>query len=97
MEHIPVLLEETLRMLQPAPGRTLIDATFGRGGHSRALLARGARVIALDVDPDAEMEAKKLLTEVGEERFSFRRINFGQIAEVADQEGQVDGLLLDLG
>jgi len=72
-------------MLQPAPGRTLIDATFGRGGHSRALLARGARVIALDVDPDAEMEAKKLLTEVGEERFSFRRINFGQIAEVADQ------------
>jgi 16S rRNA (cytosine1402-N4)-methyltransferase len=97
VEHIPVLLEETLRMLQPAPGRTVIDATFGRGGHSRALLARGARVIALDVDPDAEMEAKKLLTEVGPEKFTFRRINFGQLAEVTDQEGQVDGLLLDLG
>ncbi|MCX6935409.1 MAG: 16S rRNA (cytosine(1402)-N(4))-methyltransferase, partial [Verrucomicrobia bacterium] len=56
-------------MLQPAPGRTVIDATFGRGGHSRALLERGARVVALDVDPDAEAEAQKLATEVGSDRF----------------------------
>ncbi|NBU69565.1 MAG: 16S rRNA (cytosine(1402)-N(4))-methyltransferase, partial [Verrucomicrobia bacterium] len=38
-----------MEMLQPAPGHTVIDATFGRGGHTRALLGRGARVIALDV------------------------------------------------
>ncbi|NDF52541.1 MAG: 16S rRNA (cytosine(1402)-N(4))-methyltransferase, partial [Betaproteobacteria bacterium] len=36
-----------MEMLQPAPGRTVIDATFGRGGHTRAFLGRGARVIAL--------------------------------------------------
>ena len=86
-----------MEILQPAPGRTVIDATFGRGGHSRALLARGARVIALDVDPEAEVEAKKLASEVGTDRFCFHRANFGQLAQVMEKEGPVDGLLLDLG
>ena len=44
-------------MIQPAPGRTVYDATFGRGGHTRAFLEKGARVVALDVDPAAEVEA----------------------------------------
>ena len=86
-----------MEMLQPAPGRVMIDATFGRGGHSRALLARGARVIALDVDPEAEVEAKKLVSEVGAERFHFHRATFGQLAQVMEKEGPADGLLLDLG
>ena len=60
-----------MEILQPAPGRTVIDATFGRGGHSRALLARGARVIALDVDPEAEVAAKTLASEVGRIGFVF--------------------------
>ena len=86
-----------MEMLQPAPGRTVIDATFGRGGHTRALLGRGARVIALDIDPDAQDEAEKLSREAGSERFRFVRKNFGQLAEIAAEEGPVDGLLLDLG
>ena len=97
MEHVPVLLDAIMELLQPAPGRTVIDATFGRGGHTRALLGRGARVIALDIDPDAQDEAEKLSREAGSERFRFVRKNFGQLAEVAAEEGPVDGLLLDLG
>lgn len=97
MEHVPVLLDAIMEMLQPAPGRTVIDATFGRGGHTRALLGRGARVIALDVDPDAQAEAEKLSHGEGADRFRFVRKNFGRLAEVAQETGPVDGLLLDLG
>jgi 16S rRNA (cytosine1402-N4)-methyltransferase len=97
VEHVPVLLKAIMEMLQPAPGRTVIDATFGRGGHTRAFLERGARVIALDVDPDAQAEAEKLSRENGSDRFRFVRKNFGRLAELAAEEGPVDGLLLDLG
>ena len=86
-----------MEMLQPAPGRTMIDATFGRGGHTRAFLGRGARVVALDVDPDAQAEAEKLSREEGADRFRFVRKNFGRLTEVAAETGPVDGLLLDLG
>ena len=86
-----------MAMLQPAPGRTVIDATFGRGGHTRAFLERGARVIALDVDPAAQAEAETLAREAGPDRFRFVRKNFGQLAEVVAEGGAVDGLLLDLG
>lgn len=75
----------------------MIDATFGRGGHTRAFLGRGARVVALDVDPDAQAEAEKLSREEGADRFRFVRKNFGRLAEVAGETGPVDGLLLDLG
>lgn len=84
-------------MLQPAPGRTMYDATFGRGGHTRAFLKQGARVVALDVDPAAEAEAEKLTAEVGADRFRFHRVNFSDLAGVAEKEGAADGLLLDLG
>jgi 16S rRNA (cytosine1402-N4)-methyltransferase len=97
VEHVPVLLDAIMEMLQPAPGRTMIDATFGRGGHTRTFLGRGARVVALDVDPDAQAEAEKLSREEGADRFRFVRKNFGRLAEVAGETGPVDGLLLDLG
>ncbi len=51
--HVPVLLDEVVVALAPAPGETIVDATFGAGGYTRALLAGGARVIAFDRDPDA--------------------------------------------
>ena len=51
--HIPVLLDEVVSALAPSPGELMVDATFGAGGYTRALLARGARVIAFDRDPDA--------------------------------------------
>ncbi|NBS79198.1 16S rRNA (cytosine(1402)-N(4))-methyltransferase RsmH [bacterium] len=84
-------------MLQPAPGRTIVDATFGRGGHTRALLERGANVVALDVDPAAEAEAQKLSAETGPGRFCFHRMNFGDWEQAAARKGPTDGLLLDLG
>ena len=86
-----------MEMLQPAPGRTVIDATFGRGGHSRAFLARGARVVALDVDPEAEKEANRLRAEAGAEKFRFYRMNFGELAHLVETEGPADAILLDLG
>ncbi|MEM6602401.1 MAG: 16S rRNA (cytosine(1402)-N(4))-methyltransferase, partial [Verrucomicrobiota bacterium] len=52
-EHRSVLMTETLEVLQPQSSRKILDATFGRGGHSRELLVAGATVVALDQDPDA--------------------------------------------
>lgn len=86
-----------MEMLQPAAGCTVIDATFGRGGHSRAFLARGARVVALDVDPAAEEEAQRLAAEVGPEKFRFYRMNFGELGRLLEKESPADAILLDLG
>lgn len=86
-----------MEMLQPAPGRTVIDATFGRGGHSRAFLERGARVVALDVDPEAEKEAQRLAAKAGAERFRFYRMNFSKLGQITEKEGPADAILLDLG
>ena len=51
--HVPVLLEEVIAALDPQPGDVVVDATFGAGGYTRALLDRGATVHAFDRDPDA--------------------------------------------
>ncbi|MEP3050209.1 MAG: 16S rRNA (cytosine(1402)-N(4))-methyltransferase RsmH [Erythrobacter sp.] len=51
--HVPVLLDEVIAVLDPQPGDIIIDATFGAGGYTRALLDRGATVHAFDRDPDA--------------------------------------------
>ncbi len=51
--HIPVLLDEVIAALDPQPGDVIVDATFGAGGYTRALLERGATVHAFDRDPDA--------------------------------------------
>ncbi|TIM18418.1 MAG: 16S rRNA (cytosine(1402)-N(4))-methyltransferase, partial [Mesorhizobium sp.] len=51
--HIPVLLAEVLEALSPKTGEVVVDGTFGAGGYSKAILARGASVVAIDRDPDA--------------------------------------------
>ena len=51
--HVPVLLAEVLEALAAKPGDAIVDGTFGAGGYSRAILETGARVIAIDRDPDA--------------------------------------------
>jgi 16S rRNA (cytosine1402-N4)-methyltransferase len=96
--HVPVLLEEVLAALAVKPGGTYVDATFGRGGHARAVLgALGAsgRLVAFDRDPDAEASAR----EIADPRFTFRRLWFSDSAEVLATMGfdAVDGVLLDLG
>ncbi len=52
--HLPVLLLEVLAVADARPGHRWVDGTYGRGGHSRALLEKGAEVLGLDQDGDAE-------------------------------------------
>ncbi len=97
MGHQPVLLRETLEYLGPIPHGRYLDATFGGGGHARALLdaASATEVIALDRDPSAAERALSLKSEYGE-RFRFIATDFGRLGELADLSG-FDGILFDLG
>jgi 16S rRNA (cytosine1402-N4)-methyltransferase len=93
--HEPVLLHEAIEALAIRPEGTYLDGTFGRGGHSRAILERlgpQGRLIALDRDPDAERVAR----EITDPRFSFLRTAFSGLAQVLG-ERQVQGMLFDLG
>lgn len=96
--HVPVLLEEAVAALAVVPDGIYIDATFGRGGHSRAILARlgtRGRLVALDRDPAAEDAARG----IRDPRFAFRRAWFSELREVFAALGieRVHGVLLDLG
>ncbi len=97
--HIPVLLSEVLDALAPAAGERFIDATFGAGGYTRAILeAADCKVLALDRDPTAIAAAAPMLTEFAE-RLQLIETPFGLLDEVAEQEGfaPVDGVVLDIG
>ena len=93
--HVPVLAHEAITALAIHPEGTYLDGTFGRGGHSRAILSQlgpTGRLIALDRDPDAEQAARA----ISDPRFSFHRTVFSNLAQVL--RGQtVHGALFDLG
>ena len=96
--HAPVMLEEAVAGLNVRAAGTYLDATFGRGGHARAILQRlgpDGRLIALDRDPDAVAAAAA----IDDPRFAIRHLPFGAIPEVlaAEAIGEVDGMLFDLG
>ena len=91
--HVPVLLNEVMDVLRPAPGLTLVDGTFGAGGYSRAFLAAGATVIAFDRDPAVAAFAAPLSSD---KRFRLIGRPFSDMAEVLG-EGAADGVALDLG
>jgi 16S rRNA (cytosine1402-N4)-methyltransferase len=94
-----VLLEEALRFLQPERGGVFVDCTLGLGGHTRALLERGAaRVIGIDRDADALRLATERLQGFGD-RLVPVHSDYRQIGEVLDAHGNplVDGVLADLG
>lgn len=99
-QHVPVLLNEAVDALNIRPDGTYIDATFGRGGHSRAILAQlgeGGRLFAFDRDPRAAQAAAAL---ADNPHFHFIHAPFSTLAEAAQREqisGQVDGILFDLG
>jgi 16S rRNA (cytosine1402-N4)-methyltransferase len=98
--HIPVLLNEVLELLDPRPGDTVVDATFGAGGHSRALAERiGATgtLIAIDRDPSAQVRFDELSREVACTT-RFVRADFASALEDLVAEGvQADGVLADFG
>lgn len=94
--HVSVLPAEVVRLLDPQPGQTWVDATAGLGGHSRLLAERAARVIALDQDAAMLDRARANLAGLNVE---FVQANFDQLPEVLARLGltQVDGVFADLG
>jgi len=96
--HVPVLLEETMAALNPRANDLYLDATFGAGGYTRALLDRGARVIALDRDPSAIRSGAELAASSGE-RLTIVEARFGELNEVAARlgVGAADGVVFDIG
>jgi 16S rRNA (cytosine1402-N4)-methyltransferase len=99
--HAPVLLEESLEALAIREDGIYIDCTFGRGGHSAAILAKlgdKGRLIALDRDADAVASASQSFGE--DPRFVIEHASFDRLAELAARygiAGAVNGILLDLG
>ena len=96
--HIPVLLREVLAAAHVHRGHRWVDGTFGRGGHSRALLEAGALVLGLDQDGDAA-EAARALEAQWPGQFWWQQRNFRELKTCANEQGweKVDGVLLDLG
>jgi 16S rRNA (cytosine1402-N4)-methyltransferase len=93
-QHTTVLLNEAVAALITKPDATYVDATFGRGGHSRLILSKlsqAGRLIAFDKDPDAIAEASRL----ADPRFSIRHEGFRHLGELP--AASVAGVLLDLG
>ena len=103
--HIPVLLEEVLKYLQPRTGGQYVDGTLGGGGHTEAILERSApngRVLGIDTDAQAlERVGKRLSSMVEQRRLALVRGNFAELARIVQDEADfvssVDGILLDLG
>jgi 16S rRNA (cytosine1402-N4)-methyltransferase len=97
-QHSPVMLEEVLGALAIQPGETHVDGTFGAGGYSRAMAARGATVFAIDQDPDAIAEGQGV---VAESAGHIRLVagNFADMDALLRQAGiaAVDGVTLDIG
>ena len=96
--HDPVLREEVIAALAIAPGERHVDATFGAGGYTRAMLAAGADVIACDRDPDAIAEGQALVAETGG-RLMLIHGRFGEIDRLLAERGieAVDGITFDIG
>jgi 16S rRNA (cytosine1402-N4)-methyltransferase len=97
-QHQTVLLREAVEALEIKPSGTYVDGTFGRGGHSRAILEQlgpKGRLLALDRDPQAVAVAR----EINDQRLTMLHHSFGELAEAVQQAGieAVDGVLLDIG
>ncbi len=99
--HQPVMLQEAMEWLAVEAEGIYVDATFGRGGHARAILERlgpHGRLLALDKDPEAVAAAEQEFA--AERRFAVVRGTFAMLKAYVEQrgwQGQVSGVLLDLG
>lgn len=96
--HVPVLLSEVLEWLDPKPGEVIVDGTFGAGGYTRAILAKGARVVGVDRDPDA-ISAGRALEDEAQGALMLVSGKFSDLEDHARSCGfdAVDGVVLDLG
>jgi 16S rRNA (cytosine1402-N4)-methyltransferase len=99
--HLPVMPDQVMQTLAPAPGSLQIDATVGGGGHTERILEAASpdgRLLGLDADPAAIARVAERLARFGD-RLVLRQANFRELAEVAPDAGfsAVDGALFDLG
>lgn len=95
VRHIPVMLDEVLETLSPKDGETYVDATFGNGGYSEAILkSANCKVIAIDRDPSVINRVNELKDTYGD-RFDFRAGTFGDIKNLVNSS--VDGVVFDIG
>jgi 16S rRNA (cytosine1402-N4)-methyltransferase len=97
--HVPVMLDEVVEFLRPAPGQFFVDGTYGGGGHARALAERvapGGRVLATDLDP---LAVDRLRAEPSNLPIELATASYVDIPELLAARGvaAVDGILLDLG
>src|SRR6185295_5826652 len=100
--HLPVLADEVIEMLAPAPGSLHIDATLGGGGHTERILEAASpngRLLGLDADPAAIARVDARLRPRFGDRLVLRQANFRELERVAPPAGfgAVDGCLFDLG
>jgi 16S rRNA (cytosine1402-N4)-methyltransferase len=100
-EHQPVLLAEVLKALAVCPHGVYVDATFGRGGHTQAVLNQlgpDGRLIAMDKDPEAIAYAKQYFLQ--DRRFTIHHASFSELKKIAIEQnaaGKIHGILFDLG
>jgi 16S rRNA (cytosine1402-N4)-methyltransferase len=96
--HVPVLADEVVTFLRPAPGILFLDGTLGGGGHTLRFLQAGARVIGLDRDPEALAHAGERLASHAH-RLTLRQANYAEAATVLDELGieSIGGALIDIG
>jgi 16S rRNA (cytosine1402-N4)-methyltransferase len=98
--HVPVLLAQVLQALGPRAGETYIDATFGAGGYTRAILsaAPAARVLAIDRDPSAVAAGRADAT-LDRTRLTLVEGRFRDLDQIAERTGfaPADGVVLDIG
>lgn len=93
--HIPVMLDEVLLYLAPKDGEVYVDATFGNGGYTEAILQKAdCKVIALDRDPSVVGRAEELKN-IYKNRFEFRAGTFGNFAELVKEK--INGAVFDIG
>ena len=99
--HIPVLLDEVMQALNLKPDAVVVDATYGRGGHSAEILKRlggAGRLVMLDRDPQAIADAKQRFA--GDPRVHVEQARFSRVGQVCGQlglSGRVNAMLFDLG
>lgn len=95
VRHIPVMLNEVLQTLSPKDGEVYVDATFGNGGYTEAILkAADCKVIAIDRDPSVLPRVNELKALYGD-RFDFKAGTFGELKTLIDKP--VNGVVFDIG
>ena len=102
-QHVPVMLQEVLKFLQPRAGGHYVDGTLGGGGHTQAILEGSApdgKVLGIDTDAQAIARIKERLSDfVNNGRLVLVHGNFAELARIVNEAGfvSVEGVLLDLG